>query len=85
MSPTRSIWIFADDRTVKSFAFSEHIIIVPLKPAAVVSVDIVDISGRDLEIFNTVECNSIGSDVVLEPSIWNALVSVVPEKLHSRR
>ena len=85
MSPTRNIWTLADDRIVKLIAFSEQIITVPLKPAVVVSVDIVDISGRDFEIFNIVECTDISSDVVLVPSIWNALVWSIPEKLHSRR
>ena len=85
MSPTRNIWTLADDRTVKSIVFSEQIITVPSKLAVVVSVDIVDISGRDLEIFNIVEYTDIGSDVVLVPSIWNALVWSIPKMLHSRR
>ena len=72
--PTTMIWTLADDRTVALIACSEQVITVSLKSAVVVSVDILDISGRDLEIFNTVERTDSGADVILMPSIWNALV-----------
>ena len=75
----------SDDRSAELIAFPEHVITVPLNSAVVVSVDTVDISGKDLEIFNIVECNNIGADIVLLPSIWNPLGRSIPEMLHSRR
>ena len=72
--PTTMIWTLADDRTDALIVCSEQVITVPLKSAVVVSVDTVEISGRDLEIFNTVERTDSSADVILMPSIWNALV-----------
>lgn len=55
-------------------ACSEQVITVLLKSTGVLSEDIVEFSGRDLETFNVAELTDIGVVVILEPSTWNDLI-----------
>ena len=73
--PTRTIWTLADDRVIPFFVRSEQVITPPLKPAVVLSVNIMETSGRDLEILNVVEFTDIEVVVILVLSDWNALVT----------
>ena len=72
--PTKIIWTLADDKVWPPSVCSEQVITLLLKSAVVIFVNIVETSGRDLEILNVVEFTDIGGVIILVLSTWNDLV-----------